>query len=95
MRHRCDGMGLRGATGDGPPQQGQHRAAPEHFPGCSAGYDTPAVEHHHPFTHQDRLVGIVGDVENGNLEFVAHAQQVGGHPRPQRQVEGGQGFVEE
>ena len=68
-------------------RDGQHRPAPEHLGGIARRHLAAAVEHHDPLAQQQRLVRVVGDRQDRQVELVSHAQQVAQHPRPQAQVE--------
>ena len=73
----------------------QHRAAPEHLARRAARDDAPALDHDRDLARDLRLVRVVRDPQDRDLELVAHAQQMAQHAGPQRQIERGERLVEQ
>ncbi len=73
----------------------EHRPAPENFAGGAGRDDAPRIEHDRDLPDEHGFVGIVGDVEDGDLQLVPQAQQVGKHACAQREIECGERLVHE
>ena len=73
--------------------QREYGAAPQHVARGSGRGDAAPVEHDDDFADELCLVGVVGDVEDRQVELVAHAHQVGEDARAQWQVQGGEWFI--
>ena len=75
--------------------EGKDRSAPEDFARSTAFDQSSPVQDSNALADQHRFVGVVGDVDDGQIHLVPDSKQVGEHPGAQGDIQGGQGFIEE